>query len=243
MTSNELDRRLDALARRQHGVFHRRQVVEIGFSRRMIDHRRGSGAWLTLAPSLYALASHPFTWLRQAKAAELSIEGAAVSHRAAGVLSGFDAYRAGRIDITVPVGCRNSSPLAVVHRTQELTIVRRQGIAVTPAARTVVDLASVVSPWCLERTIDQALLERKTSVAKLDTEIARAERGHPARLALLRELVADRGDGYVPPESELEAELYAALESPCCLASSARRSFLGGRRHRSGSTRSSPPGG
>jgi hypothetical protein len=49
VTSNELDRKLDAVARRQHGVFHRRQVVEIGFSRRMIEHRRSAGAWLTLA--------------------------------------------------------------------------------------------------------------------------------------------------------------------------------------------------
>ncbi len=214
MTSNELDRRLDGIARRQHGVFHRRQLVEIGYTRRMIEHRRATGAWLSLAPSVYALASHPFTWLRQAKAAELSIEGAAVSHRAAAVLSGFDGYRAGGIDITVPAGCRNASPLATVHRTKELTSVRRQLIAVTPVARTVVDLSSVVSPWCLERTIDQALLERMTSVGRLEAEIARAARGHQARIGLLRDLVADRGDGYVPPESELEAELYAALESP-----------------------------
>ena len=86
MTSNELDRKLDAIARRQHGVFHRRQVIEVGFTRRMIEHRRSIGAWVTLAPSVYALASHPFTWLRQAKAAELGIPGAAVSHRAAAVL-------------------------------------------------------------------------------------------------------------------------------------------------------------
>jgi very-short-patch-repair endonuclease len=85
---------------------------------------------------------------------------------------------------------------------------------VTPVARTVVDLSSVVSPWRLERTIDQALLESRTSVPRLAAEIARAERGHQARVGLVRELVADRGDGYVPPESELEAELYGALESP-----------------------------
>ena len=214
MTSNELDRMLDAIARRQHGVFHRRQVVEAGFTRRMIEHRRSTGAWLSLAPCVYALASHPFTWLRQAKAAELGIRGSAVSHRAAAVIHGFDDYRPGGIDITVLKGRRNSSPLATVHRTNELTTVRRQLIAVTPVARTVADLAAVVGPWRLERTIDKALLDRMTSVPDLNAEIARAAAGHQAQISLFRDLVADRGDGYVPPESALEAELYGALESP-----------------------------
>ena len=59
--------------------------IDLGFTPRMIEHRRAIGAWVTLAPSVYALASHPYTWLRQAKAAELSIPGSALSHRAAAV--------------------------------------------------------------------------------------------------------------------------------------------------------------
>jgi hypothetical protein len=43
------------------------------------------------------------------------------------VLSAFDDHRAGGIDTTVPLGSRNASPLATVHRSKELTIVRRQG--------------------------------------------------------------------------------------------------------------------
>ena len=240
MTSNELDRMLDAIARRQHGVFHRRQIVEVGFTRRMIEHRRVTGAWLTLAPSVYALASHPFTWLRQAKAAQLSVVGAAVSHRAGAVLHGLDDYRPAGIDITVPTSRRNASCLATVHRSQDFTTVRRQLITVTPVARTLADLSSVVSPWRLERTIDQALLEGMTSVAPLEREIERAAVGHQARLSVLRDLVADRGEGYVPRRASSRPSSTGRSTRRCCPTTSARRSCPGGRRPRFASTRCIP---
>ncbi|MGZ4716141.1 MAG: type IV toxin-antitoxin system AbiEi family antitoxin domain-containing protein [Acidimicrobiales bacterium] len=214
MSGHEQDRMLDQLARRQHGAFHRRQAVEIGFTRRMIDHRRAVGAWVTLTPSVYALASHPFTWLRQAKAAELSIAGSAVSHRSAAHLHGFDGYRPGRIELSVPRGARHDSRLATVHRSRDLVAVTRQMIQVTSVPRTVADLAAVVDPWRFERTVDGVLLARATSIDELRLEADRASAKRLAGAAELRRLIDERGDGFVPPASELEAELYRALDDP-----------------------------
>lgn len=214
MKGHEFDRAIDALARRQHGAFHRRQAVGLGCTPRMIDHRRAIGAWLTLAPSVYALASHPFTWLRQAKAAELSIPGAVVSHRAAAVLHGFEGFRPGRIDLTAPRSAPHTSTLAIIHRREPITTTTRQLIEVTSVARTVVDLSGVIDPWTLARTIDEVLLTTKASTDELNGEVERAARGHQRHIDVVRGLVDDRADGYVPPSSELEAGLYAALDSP-----------------------------
>jgi very-short-patch-repair endonuclease len=214
MTTHEIDRELDRIARRQHGVFHRRQAVGAGLTPRMIERRRASEAWITLAPSVYALASHPPTWLRQAKAAELSVRDAAVSHRAAAFLHGFEGARAGRIDVMASPSSRHESPLATVHRSSGFEVVRRQGIRVTGVARTVSDLAGVLDPWSLERTIDGLLVARGATLEELVAEAAYANARRLCGSGTLQCLLDERGDGYVPPTNELEAVLYRILDDP-----------------------------
>jgi very-short-patch-repair endonuclease len=214
MNAHVQDRSLDTLARRQHGAFHRRQVLELGFTVRQIEHRRNVGHWVTLAPSVYALASHPYTWLRQVKAAELSIPGSAVSHRSGAVLLGFDDYRPGAIDLLAPRSGAHRSKLATVHRTEKVEAIRRQLVRVTTVPRTVADLAGAVDPWRLGRTVDGVLLSRAATVDDLAAEAALAASDRRAGAGTLRRILEDRGDGYVPPTSELEALLYLALEDP-----------------------------
>lgn len=214
MNGHVQDRSLDRLARRQHGAFHRRQVLDLGFTARQIEHRRSVGHWVTLTPSVYALASHPYTWLRQAKAAELSIPGSAVSHCSAAVLLGLGDVRPGAIDLLAPRSGAHRTRLATVHRTDQVEAIRRQLVRVTTVPRTVSDLAGVVDPWRLGRTVDEVLVSRAASVDDLAAEAARAASDRRAGAGTLRRIIEDRGDGYVPPTSELEALLYFALEDP-----------------------------
>ena len=215
MNAQTMDRAIEALARRQHGAFHRSQAIELGLTPRMIDRRRGSGAWLTLAPGVYALNSHPFSWLRQAKAAELSIRDAVVSHRSAAVVHGWEGFRPGRIELSVPVASRHDSPLAVVHRVAHLDRVARQGIAVTSAARTVVDLAGVLAPASLGRVIDDVLLAGLASIEQITAAFDLVAGGHPRGSGVLRDLLGERTeDGYVPSRNELEASLDTVLADP-----------------------------
>jgi very-short-patch-repair endonuclease len=225
MSGHERDRKLDTLARRQHGTFHRRQVLDLGFSPRQIDLRRRSGEWLVLTPSVYALASHPYSWLRQAKAAELSVPGSAVSHRSAAVLHRVDDYRPGPIDLLASPSANHRTRLATVHRTERFVAVRRQLVNVTTLPRTVADLAGVVDPWKLERTVDNVLLTRAASVDELRREALAASAARRAGAGNLARLIEDRGDGYVPPASELEALLYRVLDDPALPAYDRQSAF------------------
>ena len=147
----------------------------------MIQHRRQTDAWLTLDRSLYALPSHPFSWLRQAKAAELAIPAAALSHRAAAVLHGIDGFRPGGLDLTVPLSAGHRSPMATVHRSADFEVVQRELISVTTVARTVADLSGQLDPRGLERAIDEVLLSRKATVDELVAEADRATRATRVR--------------------------------------------------------------
>lgn len=70
------DRALDEYAARQYGTFSLVQAKRAGFTARMVHGRVTDGAWVRLAPSVYALASAPPKWERQMAAALLSRQGA-----------------------------------------------------------------------------------------------------------------------------------------------------------------------
>src|SRR5436305_2104854 len=139
-----MDAAIAHLAVRQHGLLLRAQVLDVGLTDAMIDHRIRSGRWARVCPGLYRLAGVPVSWRQRALAACLVAgPGAVVSHRSAAVLWGVSGFRPGRVEITVPPGGSNRSTLARVHRSP-VQGVRRDGVPVTSPARTIVDLAAVV---------------------------------------------------------------------------------------------------
>jgi very-short-patch-repair endonuclease len=179
----------------------------------MIETRRATGAWLTLDRAIYALHSAPFTWLRQAKAAELRVPSAAISHRAAAHLHGIAGHPAGPIDVVTSARAPGTR-LAAVHHLDEVPIVRRSGIDVVTVALTVVQLASVESPRRLQRSVDEVLVSGAATLDELRTEL---DLRAPARLrgsGALRRILDECGEGYVPPESELEHRLALVLSDP-----------------------------
>jgi len=179
----------------------------------MIEARRALGAWLTLDRGVYALNGAPFTWLRQAKAAELSVPGSAVSHRAAAHLHGIEGYPAGRLEVTSGSG-RASSRLATVHHLEAPDLVRRQQVTVTAVPLTLVALAGTETPGRLGRTVDDVLVGGLASLPELLDEARARASGHPRGIGGLLEILAERGDGYVPPTNLLEAALCEILDDP-----------------------------
>src|SRR4051812_11515184 len=164
MTSHELDRAINALARKQHGAFSHSQAKQRGASDRMIAHRRSTGAWLELARFVYALPGSVPTWLRQAKAAELSIPGSAVSGRSAAALHGIPGFPKGAIEVTAPRGGRRESRVARVRHRVEVRTMVVAGIRATTIEQTILDLASVVHRSVLESALDDLLVGRRTTV-------------------------------------------------------------------------------
>jgi very-short-patch-repair endonuclease len=138
--------------------------------------------------------------------------GAVLSHRSAAALWGIrDTSRSGT-DVTVPRQRRPRPQIQLHHaalQADEVTV--HDGIPVTNPARTLLDLAEVLSAHQLERAINEAEFRRLTSPLPLDALVAR----HPNRRgtrALKRILEATTvGDNRT--RTDLESAFLAFLDA------------------------------
>ncbi|TML39515.1 MAG: DUF559 domain-containing protein [Actinobacteria bacterium] len=206
-------RLLAALARRQHGVFSRDQAVGAGLSSSQIWRRVQDGQLERAQPGVYRIAALRRTWHQDVMARVLWAGGGAVaSHRTAAALWRFDGFDRGPAEVSVPLVRQGGRG---VHRFARLssadaTIV--EGIPVTTPARTVIDLAGMVSEARVEAALESALRAGLTSVGqvhrRLDGPGGRGRRGRGA----LRELLAQRQPG-APTDSLLETLFVQALRN------------------------------
>lgn len=210
------DRRLDEFAARQYGVFSLEQARSVGFTPKMIETRRGNGAWVRMAQSVYAVASAPPKWERQVAAALLTRPGSIVAGRAAAHLHEFPGFAQGRPVIMVDPSTNARSPLAKVIRStcfDQVERVRRRGFPATSEEETVLTLARELDVAALERVIDEGIARKSIAVPIL-AELVDARSGAPG-LKRLRPLVAERSeDAYQPPTSELERLLHRLVDNP-----------------------------
>jgi hypothetical protein len=210
------DRALDEYAARQYGTFSLSQARSVGLTPKMIETRQASGAWVRLAPSVYALASAPPKWERQMAAALLTREGSIAAGHSAAYLHGFPGFRPGRPVIMVPTTGNARSPLASVIRTMHYDSVERvrvRGFVTTSEAETIVTLARDQSHGQLERIVDEVLARGSSSMEQLSTTLNSRDRAPGSRK--LRPIIEYRlPDAYQPPTSELERHLYRLTEDP-----------------------------
>jgi len=184
-------------AARQHGLVTRRQVLDAGGGRGLIAHRLHIGRWVLVGAGVYRLAGTPVTWKQRALAACLVAgPGAVVSHRSAAVLWGISGFRPGPVEITVQMGRSSRNALARVHRSSDVEATVRDRVPVSRPARTVVDLAAVVSGTGLEEAVDDVLCRRLVSLGEL---VRRARELGPRRgSGALREVLEAWNPGALP---------------------------------------------
>jgi hypothetical protein len=199
-----LDGAIADLARRQHGVVGRAQLVALGLGRDAIDWRVKRRRFHRVHTGVYAVGHLSLTRYGRFMAAVLACgEGAALSHFSAAVLWGLLTAEGQAIHVTVEGNrvCRG----VVVHRSPlQGERVRRLGIVVTTPARTIVDLADVVSRRrVLERAIDEA------EYLRLDWSGAAPRYGRRGS-GLLSSVLAVHEPGSTRTRSELE-EMFLAL--------------------------------
>lgn len=216
-TVSDIDRKLAALANRQHGTFSHRQAVAAGATHGQIKYRRASGAWIVLDRAVYALDSSPPTWNRQVMAAILSKNRARASGLTAGVLHGMPHCRKARPEITIPASGSATSKLAIVRRrsdfkTPKLILINR--IPTTDAPTTLFDLASRLRPAQLQRTIDDCLVRGKVTADELHAVLKAYDGCRLSGTISFREAVEEITDAYVPSESVLEVSLMGVLGDP-----------------------------
>lgn len=205
MYDHELDRRIDAIARRQGGAFNLDQLRTAGGDDDAALHRISIGRWVRLAPAVLAVASYPGTFERQCWAAVLGEPAAALGGLTAAHVRGFHGFNPGRPEIVVPPNGNARSPIATVHRYESPAVSTVRGLSVTTPAQTLFDVAPRISVQRLERVVDDELLRGRLTVEALDERLSFYAQTRRAGLPIMRSIVADRrAEGPTPSVSELE---------------------------------------
>jgi very-short-patch-repair endonuclease len=186
-----VDRRLARLAEAQHAVVTTAHLFALGMGHDAIEYRLRVGRLHPLHRGVYAIGHPDITLHGRFLAAVLAVGADAVlSHRIAAVLHGF-APKAWAADATIHVAVPRRLRQRAGLRVHSLSALdrrdwtRRHRIAVTTAARTLLDLARTESDRTLKRLLGQAQVERRVSVPQLRAEAAATKgRGATRILAL-----------------------------------------------------------
>jgi hypothetical protein len=213
MQSRSLDQAMARLAERQYGVVSRTQLLRVGLTKSGIDRRIRAGRLYLLHPGVYALGHRVVPREGRWLAAVLRAgEGAVLSHRSGAELWGIRRSAAnGRIDISAPRSAR-SSPAIERHHVQltldETTF--RHRIPVTTLARTLFDVAAMLSEESFEAVLREAEYLHRFRLESLEGLLER----HPRRRGATRIKACLRRLGGGPrgrTRSRLEARFAALL--------------------------------
>jgi hypothetical protein len=214
MRRTDIDVELRRLAERQHGVVSRAQVRHLGLGRAGVARRLDGAEWERLSSQVLRLAGSRRSFEQRCMAGALD-RGGVVSGVTAASLWRLPGFVGGPVHVSLLRGTNGStSSLALQHRPRFLperhhTVL--DGVPVTTVARTLFDLAGSVHPKRAERALDNGLSHRLVDLESLRLVtielLARGRKGS----ALMRLLLTDRGAGYIPPASGLEARFLAAL--------------------------------
>jgi very-short-patch-repair endonuclease len=150
------------LAARQHGVVTGEQLAAAGLTRHGIATRVKQGRLKRLHRGVYLVASLPAPLTPQMAAVLACGATAVLSHHAAATLWGMRPPREGDIDVTVRQGQARHRQGIRVHRTHldRSDTTRHHGIPITTPARTLLDLAAVLTQPQLDRAVEQAQILR-----------------------------------------------------------------------------------
>lgn len=207
-----VDRAIAGIARRQHGVIGRSQLLALGVSAAAIQRRVESGRLHTAHRGVYLvghLARAPYAI--EMAAALACGEGAAISHRSAAFVWRIADRRPARAEVIVPIDWTRRRPGIAARRSASLAeddVRRPGGVPVTSVERTLLDLSAVLGPAALEWHVGRAFASRLTSAVAL---AARVEQS-PGRRGVrrLRSLLAAPGGAAFtrsPPERSLLSKL------------------------------------
>jgi hypothetical protein len=205
MYDHELDRRIDAIARRQCGAFTLDQLRRAGGDDDAAVYRVAIGRWVRIAPAVFAVSSYPGTFERQCWAAVLGEPVAAVGGLTAAHVRGFRGFLPGRPEIVVPPNGNARSPIAAIHRYDGVAVSKVRGLPVTTSAQTLFDIAPRISVVRLESAVDDELLRGRLSMIDLEERLSVYAGSRRAGLPVLRSVIGDRREnGPGPAVSDLE---------------------------------------
>jgi very-short-patch-repair endonuclease len=182
------------LSARQHGVASLRQLRGLGMTQGRVAKRVESGRWRRVHPGVVAVSHAPLTRAVWYLAAVLACgPDAALSHRECAAHRGLRQSNRSRVDVTAP-GRRGRGRRGIeVHSAATLRpcdVEKVDGIPCTTVARTLLDLADVVSARQLERACEQADRLQVFDLRAINEQLARANGRRGA--ATLRAILAEQ---------------------------------------------------
>jgi very-short-patch-repair endonuclease len=201
------------LARRQHGLLSRSQVLEHltdGQVRRLLR----TGRLEPVRPGVYRVAGVPESWEQAVLAACLAVPGAAASFRCAAALWRFERFTDQIIEITVKSRSRRRLEGVTVHDSCVAGPLHRaivDVIPVTSPARTLCDLTAVEPWWTVERAVDEALRRKLVTLRALARVAEDLDGRGRRRGTVMREILEHRAPGYHPGDSDPEKRIAELL--------------------------------
>jgi very-short-patch-repair endonuclease len=214
-----------ALAKVQHWVITRWQLLEIGYTPEAIDYRIEVGRLWPIHEGVYGVWRPDLAREGYFMAAVLACgETAALSHDSGGEFWEIRPRAAGPIHVSV-LRPHPRRPGITAHRRMRMETTIHRGIVVTTPACTIVDLAPKLSDSQLERCINEAVNRDLADPEGLRDEVAAMRRRFGARkvIALL-----DR-DTFVATESVLEQRFLRIVRRAGLPLPATQRRLPGGR--------------
>lgn len=192
----------------QHGLFTARQAAQYGVPLKAVRTLVSSGWCRRVGKGVYRVEAAPRS-REQRLLAAVFVHGAraAASHRAAADHWAVPGFGRAAPEVTVEHGRNRRTHIGLVHGSlllpdRHLTV--RRGVPVTTVARTVFDLAGIEHMDRVGRALDHMIGRKMCTLRQVNQVFfALAGRGRRGTVAM-RELLEARGEGYVPPASELE---------------------------------------
>jgi hypothetical protein len=218
------DAAVAAIAVHHYGVITRQEAASVGLTKRQIEHRVRTGRWQTLRQGVYLIGGVPPTWEQSLYAAVVAagttaVASHATSARASGLILPLEDDPGFEISVPWPVhpklrGVRVHRPKVI----DPLDVTRVGAIPATSVALTLVDLSNRYTEYGLKAAVDDALRRHLVRLPHLRACVERIKDWRGARgLGAMEELLARRGPGFHPGDSQSEvriAELLVAAGLP-----------------------------
>jgi hypothetical protein len=179
--SGRIEAAIARLADAQYGVVARSQLTALGIGPRAIGNRLSRRSLIRLHRGVFAVGHRQLRIEGRWLAAVLAVPGAVLSHRDAAALHGIRSVpESPKVGVTTTSAARGTPALWVYARRtlieEDVTVVR--SIPVTSVARTLVDLAPLLTAGQLQSTLGEADRRRLLDVAAVADALRRTTGRH-----------------------------------------------------------------
>lgn len=204
-----------AIAGRQHQLLRQADLGRCGLDRHATSRLVRAGVLARVRVGILRVQGSPDTWQQRLLAAVWAAgPGAAASHRSAALLWLLDGFDRQLIEVSIPTATGPRLKRAKIHYRRPLgktSVTSIDGIPVTDATLTLIDLGSVVGPDALEAAFDSALRQGLTTLERSRNVLDRLAMENRRKLAPFRQLLDRRVEISGITESEFEVRLVQVL--------------------------------